>query len=120
MPRLPFSALCLTEKSAKAAFAHLRAEVLVPWVTPGRGATTHILQNPLGDVTCVVCLGAVPRKTTYEQVAALLIHEAVHIWQQYRDEVIKEPKPCSELEAYSIQRIAQSLLEAYAAQRSKS
>jgi hypothetical protein len=119
LPPLPYSALCLDEKTAKAAFAHLKAEVAVPWVTPSCGATTHVLQNPAGDLTCVVCLAPVPKKTTYEQVAALLIHEAVHVWQHYRDDVLREPKPCSELEAYTIQRIAQNLLEAYAGQRSK-
>lgn len=47
-----------------------------------------------------------------EQAYAMLVHEAVHIWQEIK-EYIGERYPSSEFEAYSIQTIAQRLMLAY-------
>jgi hypothetical protein len=43
------------------------------------------------------------------ETAALLVHEAVHIWQFMLD-VIGERVPSSEFQAYGIQAIAQELM----------
>jgi len=45
-------------------------------------------------------------------LVGLLIHEAVHVWQNVRD-LISEDRPSREFEAYSIQSIAQKLIDAY-------
>lgn len=42
-------------------------------------------------------------------VQGLIIHEAVHIWQEVKD-LMSESNPSSEFEAYSIQKISQDLL----------
>jgi hypothetical protein len=47
-----------------------------------------------------------------EQVYALLVHEAVHIWQDVKHR-IGEDNPSSEFEAYAIQNISQELMLAY-------
>lgn len=47
------------------------------------------------------------------QVNALLVHEAVHIWQKIKEE-LGEENPSVEFEAYSIQRIALELMSEYA------
>ena len=46
------------------------------------------------------------------QIAAMLVHEAVHVWQTIRRS-IGETSPSSEFEAYSIQHIAQELMSRY-------
>jgi hypothetical protein len=46
------------------------------------------------------------------QIYALLIHEAVHIWQEIRIN-IGESAPSKEFEAYAIQRISMELFDEY-------
>lgn len=46
------------------------------------------------------------------QIHGLLLHEAVHIWQEIKLKM-GEDNPNSEFEAYSIQAIAQDLFEMY-------
>ena len=79
-------------------------------------ASTHFITYR-GKPACLVCMPLSPR-TTIEQYHALLVHEAVHVWQFIRQS-IGEDSPSSEFEAYSIQGIAQSLMEAFKEQRSK-
>lgn len=85
------------------------------WIqTEQSDATTHILQHPKHGLGCVVAL------RTREgldgiQIASLLVHEAVHILQEWCS-YHGESKPSSEFEAYSIQAISQELMNSYAAQ----
>ena len=74
-------------------------------------AVTHHFECNNGKVA-IVCINPAKRHSPI-QVAALLVHEAVHIWQKCRD-TIGEDNPSHEFEAYSIQWIAQELMEAYA------
>lgn len=48
------------------------------------------------------------------QIHGLLLHEAVHVWQETREKM-GENNPSPEFEAYSIQAIAQDLFEMYEA-----
>ena len=47
------------------------------------------------------------------EIAAILVHEAVHIWQ-HTAEAIGESNPSKEMEAYAIQSISTQLFSAYA------
>ena len=47
------------------------------------------------------------------EVAGLIVHEAVHVWQHYCM-MIHEHEPASEQEAYGIQSISKSLMAEYA------
>lgn len=46
------------------------------------------------------------------QIHGLLLHEAVHIWQELKEKM-GEGDPSVEFEAYSIQALAQDLFELY-------
>lgn len=65
-----------------------------------------------GEAVCIVCLSGTEGRSGVE-IAGMLIHEAVHIWQQYCED-IGERHPGDEQEAYAIQAIAQELLAEYA------
>ena len=75
-------------------------------------ATTHLLRFE-GKLCAVVTVN--PErilKATPAEAVGLLIHEAVHVWQEFCRE-IKESSPCDEFEAYSIQAIAQRLIVSF-------
>jgi hypothetical protein len=81
------------------------------WIRPGANATVHYLENAKNhSQCCIVCLEKTDRAPS--EVIGLLIHEAVHIWQ-FSCEDMNETEPSEEFEAYSIQTIAQRLIEAY-------
>jgi hypothetical protein len=81
------------------------------WVRNGAHATTHLANNEDGESAAIVCIKVKP---SYEgpQVAALLVHEAVHIWQKWC-EMYGEANPGTEQEAYAIQFISSELFYAY-------
>lgn len=81
------------------------------WVLDGAHATTHYFTNSKRGRIAIVCID-VDRKRTIEQVHALLVHEAVHIWRSELEH-INEEKPGHEIEAYAIQNIAQGLMTAH-------
>lgn len=110
----PHLALCLSEKQYLKAMAHCNVKHPAPWINEGSNATTHVLTRD-GEVTCVVCIQKTERNPT--EIAGLLIHEAVHVWQQYLIR-IGERNPGDEQMAYGIQSIAQELLHEYARKRS--
>lgn len=77
-------------------------------------ATCHYLNNQVGDLVCIVCLGDCAGRSGID-IACLLVHEAVHIWQRYAER-IGEDKPGEEQEAYAIQSIAQELMSEFVRQ----
>jgi hypothetical protein len=111
----PYLALCTTEADYKKAMACMGAEEpLAPWLGPNANASTHQLSHAKNGIASIVCIRPDPDRTGV-QMASTLIHEAVHVWQQYRD-YVGEDRPSSEFEAYAIQNIAETLMEAYAEQ----
>lgn len=108
----PHLALCLSQAELDAALQHLGIHERTDFVSPGANATTHNCENPHGKPVCIVCLGSREGRNSIE-VAGLLIHEAVHVWQRYAMS-IGERHPGDEQEAYGIQAIAQELLAEYA------
>ena len=71
-------------------------------------ATVHKLFSKEGNHCALVCLNKWESRSGIE-IAGLLVHEAVHIWQEYC-EYIGEDSPGSEQEAYAIQTISQILM----------
>lgn len=79
--------------------------------TDRANATTHFFEGG-GQHTAVVCIAPPGDEISSIQVASLLVHEAVHIWQHHRD-LVGEKTPGTESEAYAIQAIAQRLMHEY-------
>lgn len=109
----PYLALCLSESEFKDALKRLKITHSSPWLNAGADATTHCFTNPDGKPLCVVALAPSPPSRTPVEVAGLLVHEAVHVWQEYAAS-IGEHNPGREQEAYGIQNIAQELFTEYA------
>ena len=105
--------LCLSEKD----FHREMKKMAIPvsswpsWLNDGADATTHFLMHPDGAKAAIVCMPDCDHLTGVQK-AALLVHEAVHIWQEHRVSV-GEHKPGDEAEAYAVQSISQRLMEAY-------
>lgn len=107
----PYLALCLTEQEFHHALHKLKVHARPDFVNPGADATTHHMTNG-GASTCIVCLKGHEGRNPIE-VAGMLVHEAVHIWQEYCN-MIGERNPGTEQEAYAVQAIAQELMSEFA------
>ncbi len=109
----PYLALCLSDDEFRAAIAHLKSPEVPRWINRGADATAHFFDNPDGKTVAVVCLAESRKRREPVEVAGMLVHEAVHVWQAYCRE-IGERNPGDEQEAYAIQSIAQELMAEFA------
>ncbi len=103
-----FIGICTTEKAFHAA---CRKSGVKPysWLEPDAAAMLHTWTCKAKTIH-VVCVP--PRgKITRAEYAALIVHEAAHVWQHIRDQ-LGEQRPSPEFEAYSIQSICQELFDA--------
>jgi hypothetical protein len=88
------------------------------FISKGADATTHFFSHESGKQIAIVTIDASRKDVTPTQKVALIVHEAVHIWQAIKLS-IGEKEPSNEFEAYSIQAIVQELLLAYDRANSK-
>lgn len=109
----PYMALVTSDKEFGKVLKHLK----IPrdgmrWIKNDYSdACVTYLQNKKGKLVCVVAIR--PQKHINGiQIACLLVHEAVHIFQGWCDRT-GESNPSSEFEAYSIQSISQELMSKY-------
>lgn len=112
--------LCTSEKKYKKVIKELGIKNPNRWINVGAHATVHVLENSknTNKLCCVVCID-ITKEHSIPQMMALLVHEAVHIWQYVRKS-LGEDSPSSEFEAYAIQRISLELItELYAKVKSK-
>lgn len=79
----------------------------IAWFGPGS------IDNNALTSTALVCIHPDLHKKTAIEIAAVLVHEAVHIWQRVCL-CLNETTPSDEFEAYSIQWISQNLMFQYA------
>lgn len=75
-------------------------------------ATTHFFEAPDGK-RCVIVTLKDSSKYDGVQVASLLVHEAVHIWQAHTRAIGSLNDHGDEEEAYAIQSIAQELMDSF-------
>lgn len=101
----PHLALCTSQEEFETALHHLKVDPVTAgsWIVGG--GTTHTFEKDDGGMTCIVCVKLKDiKKRPICEVANILVHEAVHVWQQHCSE-IGERNPSVEFEAYSIQAI---------------
>jgi len=110
-------ALCTDDERYQRFMSAIGVGQSTVWLQGGCDATTHQLQSPDNHLSIVVCVDAGHTLNPIE-IACLIVHEAVHVWQFYVD-YYGEDKPGSEHEAYSIQIITQRLMESYVEQKFK-
>lgn len=115
----PYLALVTNQKQMDEITKHLNVEQQ-QYCSPKGDATTHGFINEHGSLVSVVglnlekCAGRDPI-----EVAALLVHEAVHVWQDARSRIVfnlnaeRTGGLEAEMEAYAIQNIATNLMDAY-------
>lgn len=84
------------------------------WLKEGKPATTHFWIAPESRVA-IVCVDLTKESFARDPItlAGILVHEAVHIWQEICDDM-GEDRPPAEFEAYSVQWISQELMWEYA------
>lgn len=105
--------LCLSDEAFQAELRRLKVEEPIAFVRNDHSAaSTHQFTTPGGSRVAIVCMRPRAKGVNVEQVYALLVHEAVHIWR-WHCELIGEDKPSSEFEAYGIQSISQELMLSY-------
>ena len=108
-------ALVTNQAEYKRALKELNCEADDRFVTEGSYASTHCLRNTDGSIAHIVGIDK-ERAKDYGSidVAALLVHEAVHVWQNTESEA--GPMGCfgTEGEAYAIQCISLTLMREYA------
>lgn len=81
----------------------------------GWPACTHHFENVNGSTACIVAFSMeAAAKEDPVDVAALLVHEAVHVWQNVEKHAGKLGCFGDEGEAYAIQNISTYLMTAYA------
>lgn len=108
-----FVTLCLSQEEFSKELKRLGIQEYVDYLsTSHANATAHFLTSGIGRKCAIVCLGDTS-KVTPIQVASMLVHEAVHIFDEFC-EGIGERSPSSEFKAYSIQSISQGLMLEYA------
>lgn len=82
------------------------------WLSADMHATTHCFIHKDKPIA-MVCIKPDLERYTGIQTAALLVHEAVHIWQKHASYIGSHNDHGDEEEAYAIQNIAQSLMESF-------
>lgn len=104
-------ALCTDESDYLREMRRMKIKSPSPFILEGKQATAHWFDHKRGgDGVAIVCIDlASLRKSTGTAIAALLVHEAVHVFQNICEH-LGEENPSSEFEAYSIQRISQDLM----------
>lgn len=103
----PFLALCLSQEDFRAAIKPFKLDSMPSWMTStGSACVTRFVHD--GRLICIVSIQGWEGRNPVE-VAGLLTHEAVHVWQLYCTR-IGEEKPGDEQMAYGIQSTAQELL----------
>ena len=116
----PRVALVTSERQFKAAKKSAGVACDDAMLEPGWNACVHAYDDAEGNLVCIVALNLERcRHASGIDMAALLAHEAVHVWQRVRQRL--GPSDLGmEMEAYAVQNIVGNLMRAYASITSRS
>jgi len=116
----PHLALVTSQKKFDKALKHLKLKDCGEYCGAMGDATTHSYVDQDGQLCVIVGLRIDKEKASdFVDVVGLLVHEAVHVWQEVRSRLVYTIDPRrtggleAEFEAYAIQNIAQNLIDAY-------
>lgn len=111
----PYLTLVTNEADYLKALKQCKAKPIHDWIkTPQADATAHHLNHPDGNRCTIVAINITKEQTGVE-IAGLLVHEAVHVVQDYFA-YHGEHTPGIEQQAYAIQAVSQELMDEYARQ----
>lgn len=103
--------LCTTEADFLKEMKRIKHSLPYPkWLDDDALANTHYVVTHKNNRATFVCI--TDKKMDGISAATLLVHEAVHVVQEYF-RYIGEDQPSSELQAYSIQEVSAQLMFAY-------
>jgi len=106
----PYLILCLSKKELNGITRKL---LRTTTSFPSSGAVCNTFSKlDTGELCAVVCVSKSAQQCSSLEITGLLIHEAVHVWQAYAEDM-GEQFPAAEQEAYAIQAISQELLFEY-------
>lgn len=107
-----FLCLCTTEAEFLKELKRTKSPAPWPkWIEDDALATTHYIVTGKGNRATLVCM--TDKKMDGIPAASLLVHEAVHVVQEYFRH-IGEEQPSIEMQAYAIQEVSGQLMFAYA------
>jgi hypothetical protein len=91
-----------------------RLEIKDPplWVGETPACTHSLVNSKTGKFIVIVCLDRSRLSKNRNAVQALLVHEAVHVWQHALESMHAET-PHGEFEAYTIQYISQLMFDKF-------
>lgn len=111
----PRVALVATDKQFLVAKLSAGVECTDPLLTDTMSACVHSYNDANGDLVCIVGINlSACSQMDGIGIAALLAHEAVHIWQRVRERLGPGDLGC-EMEAYAVQNIVSNLMHGYIA-----
>jgi len=106
-----FLCLCTTEAEFLKELKRTKSPAPWPkWIEDDALATTHYIVTGKGNRATLVCM--TDKKLDGIPAASLLVHEAVHVVQEYFRH-IGEDQPSIEMQAYAIQEVSGQLMFAY-------
>lgn len=111
----PFFCLVLNQMEYERQLKRMKPPHESPkYVNEGCRAMVSFHTSKKGNPCCIVGLDTSGNLSGID-IAAALVHEAVHIWQ-YHCEHICETKPGDEQEAYAVEAISKELMRSYVKQ----
>lgn len=111
--------LCTQHKQLLKLLQQMKVSAHIDTTMGSADARTFLIQKGDADITAPVAVVYIPPPQSLQtpiQVASLLVHEAVHVWQYHARLIGSFNDHGDEEEAYAIQSIAQSLFYEYCRQ----